>query len=331
MDKYIINGQIGEGAQGLVLKAHDSSRDQEVALKKILIKKIEGGLPTSIIREVKSLQRLKHPYIVELLDAFPNGLDFIMVFEYMPTGLWEVLRDFEISLTLAQIKTYMKMLLEGIAYVHSKNIMHRDLKPANLLISEKGILKIADFGLSRLMWKDGTKPYSHQVATRWYRAPELLYGARYYTSAIDIWSIGCIFGEMLNTSPLFPGETDIEQLAIVLKYLGSPTSESWPELTSLPDYNKITFPYHKSTSWENIIQDAQPEAIDLIRQILIYNSSKRLTAEQALCHTYFYSKPYPSMKTLIKPPSDHRLHVKSKEINPNVQPSTLFENLLSIV
>ncbi|KAG5321751.1 CDK20 kinase, partial [Acromyrmex heyeri] len=331
MDKYIINGQIGEGAQGLVLKAHDSSRDQEVALKKILIKKIEGGLPTSIIREVKSLQRLKHPYVVELLDAFPNGLDFIMVFEYMPTGLWEVLRDFEISLTLAQIKTYMKMLLEGIAYVHSKNIMHRDLKPANLLISEKGILKIADFGLSRLMWKDGTKPYSHQVATRWYRAPELLYGARYYTSAIDIWSIGCIFGEMLNTSPLFPGETDIEQLAIVLKYLGSPTSESWPELTSLPDYNKITFPYHKSTSWENIIQDAQPEAIDLIRQILIYNSSKRLTAEQALCHTYFYSKPYPSMKTLIKPPSEHRLRVKSKEINPNVQPSTLFENLLSIV
>ncbi|KYN34362.1 Cell division protein kinase 20 [Trachymyrmex septentrionalis] len=331
MDKYIINGQIGEGAQGLVLKAHDSSRDQEVALKKILIKKIEGGLPTSIIREVKSLQQLKHPYVVELLDAFPNGLDFIMVFEYMPTGLWEVLRDFEISLTLAQIKTYMKMLLEGIAYVHGKNIMHRDLKPANLLISEKGILKIADFGLSRLMWKDGTKPYSHQVATRWYRAPELLYGARYYTFAIDIWSIGCIFGEMLNTSPLFPGETDIEQLAIVLKYLGSPTSESWPELTSLPDYNKITFPYHKSTSWENIIQDAQPEAIDLIRQILIYNSSKRLTAEQALCHTYFYSKPYPSMKNLIKPPSDHRLRVKSKEINPNVQPNTLFENLLSIV
>ncbi|KAL6260382.1 hypothetical protein P5V15_007911 [Pogonomyrmex californicus] len=331
MEKYIINGQIGEGAQGLVLKALDTSKDQEVALKKILIKKTEGGLPISIIREVKSLQQLKHPYVVELLDAFPSGLDFVMVFEYMPTGLWEVLRDTEISLTLAQIKTYMKMLLEGIAYVHGKNIIHRDLKPANLLISEKGILKIADFGLSRLMWRDGIKPYSHQVATRWYRAPELLYGARYYTSAIDMWSIGCIFGEMLNASPLFPGETDIEQLAIVLKYLGSPTSESWPELTSLPDYNKITFPYHKGTTWERIIEDAQPEAVDLIRQILIYNSSKRLTAEQALCHIYFYSKPYPSMKNLIKPPQDHRLRVKPKEIDPNVQASTLFENLLSIV
>ncbi|KAL6422127.1 hypothetical protein ACFW04_010877 [Cataglyphis niger] len=331
MEKYIINGQIGEGAQGLVLKAHDVFRDKEVALKKILIKRTEDGLPVSIIREVKSLQQLEHPYVVVLLDAFPNGLDFIMVFEYMPTGLWEVLRDADISLTMGQIKTYMKMLLEGMAYVHGKHIIHRDLKPANLLISAEGILKIADFGLSRLMWQDSTKPYSHQVATRWYRAPELLYGARYYTSAIDVWSIGCIFGEMLNNSPLFPGETDIEQLAIVLKYLGSPTSESWPGLTSLPDYNKISFPYHKGTTWENIIQDAQPEAIDLIRQILIYNSSKRLTAEQALCHIYFYSKPYPSMKNLIKPPQNHRLHVKPKEINPNVQASTLFENLLRIM
>ncbi|XP_020281829.1 cyclin-dependent kinase 20-like isoform X2 [Pseudomyrmex gracilis] len=331
MEKYIVNGQIGEGAQGLVLKAHDTVRDQEVALKKILIKRTEGGLPVSIIREVKSLQQLKHPYVVELLDAFPNGLDFVMVFEYTPTGLWEILRDTDISLTPVQIKTYIKMLLEGIAYVHGKNIIHRDLKPANLLISDKGILKIADFGLSRLMWTDSTKPYSHQVATRWYRAPELLYGARYYTSSIDMWSIGCIFGEMLNTSPLFPGETDIEQLAIVLRHLGSPTSESWPELTALPDYNKITFPYHKAATWENIIQDAQPEAIDLIRQILIYNSSKRLTAKQALCHKYFYSRPYPSTMSLIKPPQDHRLRVRPKEINPNVQPTTLFENLLSIL
>ncbi|CAL1676837.1 unnamed protein product [Lasius platythorax] len=331
MERYVISGQIGEGAQGLVLKARDVSKDQEVALKKILIKRTEDGLPVSIIREVESLQQLQHPYVVVLLDAFPSGLDFVMVFEYMPSGLWEVLRDADISLTLAQIKTYMKMLLEGMAYVHGKRIIHRDLKPANLLISAEGVLKIADFGLSRLMWQDNTKAYSHQVATRWYRAPELLYGARYYSSAIDMWSIGCIFGEMLNTSPLFPGETDIEQLAIVLKYLGSPTSESWPELTSLPDYNKISFPYHKSTTWESIIQDAQPEAIDLIRQILIYNSSRRLTAEQALCHKYFYCKPYPSMKNLIKPLQDHRLRVKPKEINPNVQASTLFENLLSIM
>ncbi|XP_016770068.1 cyclin-dependent kinase 20 isoform X2 [Apis mellifera] len=264
MDRYIITGKIGKGAQGIVLKAHDLETEKNVALKKLFLKNIDNGISTSIIREIKILQQLKHLNIIELLDAFPAGLDFIMVFEYMPTGLWEIIKDNDILLTPVQIKIYIKMILEGIAYIHEKNIIHRDLKPANLLINEKGILKIADFGLGRLLWKNVTKPYSHQIATRWYRAPELLYGARYYTSAIDMWSIGCIFGELLNKSPLFPGETDIEQLAIVLKYLGSPTSETWPDLSILPDYNKITFPYHKGITWEKIIEDSEPEAIDLI-------------------------------------------------------------------
>ncbi|XP_031771692.1 cyclin-dependent kinase 20 isoform X2 [Apis florea] len=267
MDRYIITGKIGKGAQGVVLKAHDLETEKNVALKKLFLKNINNGISTSIIREIKILQQLKHLNIIELLDAFPSGLDFIMVFEYMPTGLWEIIKDNDILLTPVQIKIYIKMILEGIAYIHGKNIIHRDLKPANLLINEKGILKIADFGLGRLLWKNVTKPYSHQIATRWYRAPELLYGARYYTSAIDMWSIGCIFGELLNKSPLFPGETDIEQLAIVLKYLGSPTSETWPDLNILPDYNKITFPYHKGITWEKIIEDSEPEAIDLISTV----------------------------------------------------------------
>ncbi|KAK1131925.1 hypothetical protein K0M31_016069 [Melipona bicolor] len=331
MDKYIITGKIGKGAQGIVLKAHDVETKKNVALKKLFLKNIDNGISISIIREIKILQQLKHCNVIELLDAFPAGLDFIMVFEYMPTGLWEIIRDNDILLTPVQIKIYTKMILEGIAYIHRKNILHRDLKPANLLINEKGILKIADFGLGRLLWKNITKPYSHQIATRWYRAPELLYGARYYTSAIDMWSIGCIFGELLNKSPLFPGETDIEQLAIVLKYLGSPTLETWPDLSILPDYNKITFPYHKGIVWEKIIEDTEPEAVDLISKILIYNSSKRLSANEALCHTYFHVKPYISSKHLIKSQTSHRYQIKEKEINTNIQVTILFKNLLSIV
>ncbi|KAG7202476.1 hypothetical protein KM043_017047 [Ampulex compressa] len=326
-----IEGQIGEGAQGLVLKAYNTDNEEEVALKKILIRKVEDGIPISVIREIKTLMELKHPYVVYLLDAFPDGLDFTMVVEYMPSGLWEILKDNEIMLTVSQIKTYMKMLLEGIAYVHAKNIIHRDLKPANLLINNKGLLKIADFGLSRLMWEDTSKPYSHQVATRWYRAPELLYGSKYYTSAIDMWSIGCIFGELLNNSPLFPGETDIKQLAMVLCYLGTPTAESWPDLNTLPDYNKITFPYHKGTAWENIIEDAESEAVDLISQILIYDSAKRLTANKALNHRYFHCKPHPCLQNLIKPTNGHRTKVKPKEIDINLQASTLLKSLMNIV
>ncbi|XP_043260220.1 cyclin-dependent kinase 20-like [Colletes gigas] len=330
MDRYVVIEKIGEGAQGIVLKAQDIVTEKNVALKKLLLKNIENGISISIMREIKILQQLKHRNVVKLLDAFAVGLDFIVVFEYMPISLWEIIKDNEISLTTVQVKTYTKMILEGVAYIHKQNIIHRDLKPANLLISEKGILKIADFGLGRLMWKDTTKPYSHQIATRWYRAPELLYGAKYYTEAIDMWSIGCIFGELLNKSPLFPGETDIEQLAIVLKYLGSPTSETWPELSTLPDFNKITFPYHKGVTWENVVDDAEPEAVDLISKILIYNSSKRLTASEALCHLYFYVKPYTSLKDLIKPSANQRNQTKQKEINTNIQVTTLFENILAI-
>ncbi|XP_078039662.1 cyclin-dependent kinase 20 [Augochlora pura] len=330
MDRYVIVEKIGEGAQGIVLKACDTLGDKSVALKKLLLKNVENSISTSIMREMKILQQLKHRNIIKLLDAFPVGLDFIMVFEYMPISLWEIIKDNEIVLTTVQVKMYMKMILEGIAYVHDKNIIHRDLKPANLLINEKGILKIADFGLGRLMWTDTCRPYSHQIATRWYRAPELLYGARYYTSAIDMWSIGCIFGELLNKSPLFPGETDIEQLAIVLKYLGSPTSETWPELSTLPDYNKITFPFHIGLLWVDIIEDAQPEAIDFISKILIYDSSKRLTANKALRHAYFCTKPYPSLNNLMKPSNNHRNQIKQKEIIISTQVTTLFEKLLAI-
>ncbi|CAK9805966.1 Cyclin-dependent kinase 20 [Anthophora plagiata] len=331
MDRYIVTGKIGEGAQGVVLKAHDIETEKNVALKKLFLKNADNGISTSIIREIKILQQLKHINVVKLLDAFPVGLDFIMVFEYMPTGLWEIIKDNDVLLTPVQVKIYTKMILEGIAYIHRKNIIHRDLKPANLLINEKGILKIADFGLGRLLWKNITKPYSHQIATRWYRAPELLYGARYYTAAIDMWSVGCILGELLNKSPLFPGETDIEQLAIVLKYLGTPTSETWPDLSILPDYNKITFPYHKGITWENIIKDTEPEAVDLISKILLYNSTKRLTADEALCHMYFYTKPYTSLKNLVKPQSNHRSQIKQKEINTNIQVTLIFKNLLTIV
>ena len=159
----------------------------------------------------------------------------------------------------------MGMLLRGLAYMHNMRIMHRDLKPANLLISAKGQLKIADFGLSRILEKDESddesgvrirkRQYSHQVATRWYRAPELLYGARYYTEAVDLWSVGCIFGELVNFSPIFPGENDIDQLGLVIRTMGTPNETIWPGVNQLPDFSKITFPETKPTPLENLIPE----------------------------------------------------------------------------
>ncbi|XP_071453734.1 cyclin-dependent kinase 20-like [Hetaerina americana] len=321
MDQYSILGRIGEGAHGLVMRAVHLPTNKQVALKKLLLKKLEDGISITVIREVKTLQHIDCKYVVQLLDVFPQGLGIVMVFEFMPADLWDMLQDPNEPLLDSQIKTYMQMLLRGVSYLHKNGVMHRDLKPSNLLISKDGVLKIADLGLARLKWintpKDvstSQRPYSHQVATRWYRAPELLYGARYYDEAVDLWAVGCIFGEILNRSPLFAGDNDIEQLCIVLQTLGTPTSESWPGMESLPDYNKITFPASKGISMEQLLPDNIPDAQDLVKQFLLYDSKKRIPAEKALQHIYFFSEPYPcSLEDMPKPGDDFRKKFLPKE------------------
>uniref|UniRef100_A0A8D0GIG4 Cyclin-dependent kinase 20 n=1 Tax=Sphenodon punctatus TaxID=8508 RepID=A0A8D0GIG4_SPHPU len=160
-----------------------------------------------------------------------------------------------------------------------------DLKPANLLISSTGQLKIADFGLARVFSNEGE---------RWYRAPELLYGARKYDEGVDLWAVGCIFAELLNNSPLFPGENDIEQLCCVLRVLGTPNPRIWPEITELPDYNKISFKEKPPIPLEQVVPDASPQALHLLKQFLVYPSRQRVRAAQALLHPYFFTPPLPA-------------------------------------
>ncbi|CAH8470528.1 unnamed protein product [Schistosoma mattheei] len=242
MEQYTILGRIGEGAHGVVLKAKHIESGELVALKKVPLRKLADGIPNTALREIKALQFIESsPYVVHLREVFPHGTGFVLVFEYMVTDLSEVIRNSEPPLTEEQSKCYMLMILRGVEVMHANGIMHRDLKPANLLISSEGVLKIADFGLARVFENNNERLYSHQVATRWYRAPELLYGAKKYTNSVDLWAIGCIFGELLNSSPMFPGENDIEQLWFVVRVLGTPNEDIWPEVKELPDYNKISF------------------------------------------------------------------------------------------
>ncbi|GBM37619.1 Cyclin-dependent kinase 20 [Araneus ventricosus] len=230
MDQYSVIGRIGEGAHGIVLKAKHKLTDAIVALKKIPLKNLDEGIPCVTLREIKALQQMNNENIVKFNDVFSYGAGVVLVFEYMPTDLSILLRDTENPLTDSQIKAYLIMLLKGVSYCHNLGIMHRDLKPANLLISSSGHLKIADFGQADLCGKE-RQSYSHQVATRWYRSPELLYGSRSYDEGVDLWAVGCIFGEMLNKFPLFRGENDIEQLCLVLQTLGTPSEEVWPVKT----------------------------------------------------------------------------------------------------
>ncbi|XP_011912306.1 PREDICTED: cyclin-dependent kinase 20 isoform X2 [Cercocebus atys] len=238
-----------------------------------------GSLPTALRSHtpegfVKS--------VVQLKAVFPHGAGFVLAFEFMLSDLAEVVRHAQRPLAQAQVKSYLQMLLKGVAFCHANNIVHRDLKPANLLISASGQLKIADFGLARVFSPDGSRLYTHQVATRWYRAPELLYGARQYDQGVDLWAVGCIMGELLNGSPLFPGENDIEQLCYVLRILGTPNPQVWPELTELPDYNKISFKEQAPVPLEEVLPDASPQALDLLGQFLLYPPRQRIAASKVI-------------------------------------------------
>uniref|UniRef100_A0A5F8H2V8 Cyclin-dependent kinase 20 n=1 Tax=Monodelphis domestica TaxID=13616 RepID=A0A5F8H2V8_MONDO len=273
-----------------------------------------------------------HPQVVKLKAVFPHGAGFVLAFEFMLSDLSEVIRHGKRPLAPAQVKAYMQMLLKGVAFCHANNIVHRvwrplvglgggegwsrglgtgearvmawpfdfflpplqDLKPANLLISSSGQLKIADFGLARVFSHEGDRLYSHQVATRWYRAPELLYGARQYGEGVDLWAVGCILGELLNGSPLFPGENDIEQLCCVLRVLGTPSPKVWPEITELPDYNKISFKEQLPLPLDDVLPDASPPALHLLGRFLVYPPRQRIQADQALLHEYFFRAPLPA-------------------------------------
>jgi len=307
MEQYSIFGRIGEGAHGIVFKAKNTETGAVVALKKVPLRRLDDGIPNTALREIKALQEIEEsPYVVRLRNVFPHGTGFVLVFDYMLSDLSEVIRNSEKPLTDGQIKSYMLMLLKGVSFIHQQGIMHRDLKPANLLISRTGHLKIADFGLARVYEKDADRLYSHQVATRWYRAPELLYGARRYDESVDLWAVGCIFGELLNNSPLFPGENDIEQLWYVLRLLGTPSADSWPEMVALPDYNKISFSACEPVPFKQIVPDAAPDAVDLLASFLVYSSAQRLPAGKALHHAYFFTEPLPAHHSELPIPQRQR-------------------------
>ncbi|CAJ1348526.1 unnamed protein product [Effrenium voratum] len=185
----------------------------------------------------------------------------------------------------ATTKSFLYQLLRGIAYCHAHRVLHRDLKPQNLLINREGSLKLADFGLARAFGIP-VRSYTHEVVTLWYRAPDVLMGSRKYSTPVDIWSVGCIFAEMVNGRPLFPGDTDANQLQKIFKILGTPTAELWPSITELPDW-KPDFTMFDPQPWGNITPSLDAEGMDLMSKFLQYWPEKRISGKAAQDHDYF--------------------------------------------
>lgn len=213
-DIYTKLEKVGQGTYGIVYKAKEKAgQNRIVALKKIRLEAEDEGVPSTAIREISLLKELKHPNIVELMDVVHNDSKLYLVFEYLDLDLKRFM-DSQTGvggLTPRHVASYLKQLISGISFCHSHRILHRDLKPQNLLIDNEGTLKIADFGLARAFGIP-LRIYTHEVVTLWYRAPEVLLGSRHYSTGVDMWSIGCIFAEMASHQPLFPGDSEIDEI-----------------------------------------------------------------------------------------------------------------------
>ncbi|XP_065910491.1 cyclin-dependent kinase 7-like isoform X1 [Dysidea avara] len=295
---------LGEGQFATVFKAEDTEQDgRVVAVKKIKLGKkseLRDGVNRTALREIKLLQELHHPNIIGLLDVYGHKSNISLVFDYMNTDLEAIIQDMGIVLTTSHIKAYLLMTFKGLEYLHSHWILHRDLKPNNLLINTAGVLKITDFGLAK-SFGSPNRVYTHQVVTRWYRSPELLFGARLYGTGVDVWAVGCIMAELLLRVPFLQGDTDLGQLSEVFKVFGTPSEQSWPGVSSLPDY--ISFKEMPPMSLKNIFSAASDDTLHLLENCLRLNPAVRFTATQSLKSPYFIRKPLPCPSSQLPKPS----------------------------
>uniref|UniRef100_A0A0N4ZUT4 Protein kinase domain-containing protein n=1 Tax=Parastrongyloides trichosuri TaxID=131310 RepID=A0A0N4ZUT4_PARTI len=280
--------KIGEGTYGVVYKSKHKYTGITVALKKIRIETDDDGIPATAIREVAMLREVRHPNIVSLEAVILQPKKIFLVFEFLPMDLKLYLDKIPFGKVMESktVESFMYQICQAMCYCHQRRILHRDLKPQNILVSNSGCIKLADFGLARTIGIP-LRAYTHEIVTLWYRSPEIMLGSEKYSTAVDVWSIGCVFAEMASGSPLFCGDSEIDQLYKIFRQLGTPTPSIWPGLQYLPDY-KPNFPNWKKNSInERFLKYLNDDGLDLLQKMLIYDPIKRADLKVILKHDYF--------------------------------------------
>ncbi|XP_056693217.1 probable serine/threonine-protein kinase At1g54610 isoform X2 [Spinacia oleracea] len=314
-DSFQRLGKIGEGTYSSVYKARDLIHGKIVALKRVRFDNLDQESVKFMSREILILRRLDHPNVIKLegLIASTTSTSLYLIFEYMEHDLTGIASLPGLKFTEPQVKCFMQQLLSGLEYCHSHGVLHRDIKGSNLLINDSGTLKIADFGLATFFDPQKSLPLTSRVVTLWYRPPELLLGAIHYGISVDLWSAGCIFGELYAGKPIMPGRTEVEQLHKIFKLCGSPPEEYW-EKSKLPHSTafKPQRPYRRRVAER--FQDISAPALALIETLLSIDPASRGTATSALDSEFFTSEPLAcDPSTLPKYPPSKEIDARRRE------------------
>ncbi|KAF2828857.1 Pkinase-domain-containing protein [Ophiobolus disseminans] len=291
--------QIEEGSYGYVSRAQNLSTGTIVALKKVKMENTStDGFPITALREIAILQKARHPNIVALHEVLGSDdpSECVLVMEFVEHDLKNLQEDMSEPFLASEVKTLLRQLVDAVSFLHDNAIMHRDLKTSNILLNNRGQLKLADFGMARYIpppWAQLTQ----LVVTLWYRAPELLLGAATYGVEVDMWSVGCIFAELLLKEPIMQGKNEVDQLALIFALCGLPTDKTWPGFYRLPNAKSLKLPRTPSTNPPSFNRAKFPfltaSGITLLSSLLSLNPEFRPSANDVLQHEYFKEAPKP--------------------------------------
>ena len=302
--------RVGEGTYGVVYRAKDRNSGEIVALKRMRMDQEKEGIPISGIREIGILMSMSHENIVQLKEvAVGKSLNsMFLVMEYCHQDLASLLDHMNIPFTESQVKCIMVQVFKGLKHLHQSFIVHRDIKVSNLLMTDKGIVKIADFGLARKYSRPLLQPMTPNVVTLWYRAPELLLQSDEHTTAIDMWACGCILGELLLHKPLLQGKSEIHQIELIIDLLGTPRAEIWPGYASLKILESFTLKHQPFNNIKAQFSHLSDAGIRLLNFLFMYDPLKRATAEECLGSEYFKITPLPCDPVMMPSFPEHRNH-----------------------